>query len=97
VRLHDANDHINTLALEALTFLQHFVGFPDAGGEAQVHLEPATLLLADQRQEVFGRTPGAIGGHSNPPRQPGHAATDASEGEWFSSAAGRSSQIGSVR
>ena len=66
--LDNAEDHIDTLALEAVSFLQHFIGLADAGGKAQVHLEPATLLLVNQRQEMFRRGPRAVGGHSISPQ-----------------------------
>ena len=55
VRLDDADDHVHALLLQALAFLQHLVGLADAGGEAEVDLEPAALLLADQRQEMLRR------------------------------------------
>jgi len=54
VRLDAADDHVHALALEAVALLEHFVGLADAGREAEVHLEPAALLLLDQRQEVLG-------------------------------------------
>jgi hypothetical protein len=49
MRFHDADDHIDALPFEAVGFLQHQVRFAHAGGEAEVDLEPAALLLADQR------------------------------------------------
>ena len=53
----------DALALEALPFLKHLVGLADAGGETEVDLQPAALLLADQRQEMLRRWPGCVGGH----------------------------------
>jgi len=40
-----------------VTFLEHLVGLADPRREAEVHLEPAALLLADQAQEALGRGP----------------------------------------
>jgi len=33
--------------------LQHFVSLANAGGKAEIDLEPAALLLADQREEML--------------------------------------------
>ena len=53
VRLDDADDHVHALLLEPLPLLEHLVGLADAGGEAEVDLQPAPLLLAEQRQELL--------------------------------------------
>ena len=54
VRLDDADDDIHALLLEPVALLEHLVGLADAGREAEVDLQPAALLLADQRQELLG-------------------------------------------
>jgi hypothetical protein len=33
--------------------LQHLVSLANAGGKAEINLEPAALLLADQREEML--------------------------------------------
>ena len=58
MRLDDADDHVHALPLEPLALLQHLVGLADAGGEAEVDLEPAALLLADQGEELLGSAGG---------------------------------------
>ena len=57
MRLDDADDHVDALPFEPLAFLQHLVGLADAGREAEIDLEPAALLFADQRQELLRRRP----------------------------------------
>ena len=61
MRLDDADGHVHALSLEAVALLQHLVGLADAGGKAEVDLEPAALLVADQRQELLGLRPIASG------------------------------------
>ena len=65
VRLHDPDHHIDTLPLQSVALLKHLVSFADTGGEAEIELEPAVLLLADERQEVFRPRTGCVGGHGN--------------------------------
>src|SRR5438445_5787229 len=57
VCLHKADDDVDSLALQALTFLQQLVGLADAGCEAEINLEPAALLLPDQGEKVLGSRP----------------------------------------
>ncbi len=57
MRFDDADDDVDALLFEALRFLQHLVGLADAGREAQINLEPAPLLFADQRKESLRRRP----------------------------------------
>ena len=55
VRLDEADHHVDAALLERVRLLQHAVGLADAGGEADVELEPAALPLLDQLQEVLRR------------------------------------------
>jgi hypothetical protein len=48
MRFHDAHHHVHTLTLKAMGLLQHFVSLADSRREAKVHLQPASLLLADE-------------------------------------------------
>ena len=54
VRFDVADDDVDALPLQAVGFLQHFVGLADAGREAEIDLEPPPLLLADHRQKSLG-------------------------------------------
>src|SRR5437016_4220916 len=63
MRLDKADDDINALRTQALAFLQHLERLADAGREAEVNLEPAALLLANQREEILGRGPFACRVH----------------------------------
>ena len=67
VRLDHADDHVDALPLQTVRLLQHLVGLADAGGEAEVDLQPAALLLANQAQEVLRRRAGGVAGHGIPP------------------------------
>jgi hypothetical protein len=49
-----SDDDVHPLLLEPLTLLEHLVGFADARCEAQVDLQPASLLMADEGQELLG-------------------------------------------
>src|SRR5262249_13410319 len=68
VRLDDADSDVHALLLQALPLLEHFVGLADAGGEAEVDLQPAPLLVADQRQEALRRRPASVRAHGWPSR-----------------------------
>ncbi len=57
MRLDETDDDVHALVAQALSFLQHLERLADAGGEAEVDLEPAPLLLANQRQEILRRGP----------------------------------------
>src|SRR5262249_43826102 len=46
--------HVDPTLLECMRFLQHAVRLADAGGEAEIDLEPAALGAFDQLQKVFG-------------------------------------------
>jgi hypothetical protein len=65
VRLHDTEDHVNPLSSKAVGLLEHLVRLADASGETEVDLEPATLLLADQGQEMFWRRTQDVAGHAS--------------------------------
>src|SRR5262249_3664140 len=67
VRLDDADNDVNPLLLEPLALLEHLEGLADAGGETEVDLEPAALLVADQAQEVLGGWPLSVGRHAKSP------------------------------
>ena len=53
VRLDEADHHVDALPLQPVALLEHVVGLADPGGEAEIDLQPAALLLADQRQKVL--------------------------------------------
>ena len=53
VGLHNADDNVGPLLNEPLPFLQHPVGLAHAGRKAEIDLEPAALLLANQAQKMF--------------------------------------------
>ena len=54
VRLDVADHHVDALLAQAISFLQHLVGLAHAGGKAEVDLQLAALLLADQVEETLG-------------------------------------------
>src|SRR5262249_11468475 len=49
---------------------EHLVGLPDPGGEAEVDLQPAPLLLPQHRQELLGRGASLISVHVPPSASP---------------------------
>ena len=54
VGLDQADDDVDALRLEPMPFAEHRVGLADAGRRAQVDLEPAPRLTADQVEELLG-------------------------------------------
>ena len=54
VRLDEADHHVDALPPQAVAFLEHVVGLAHAGGEAEVDLQPAALLAADEVEEQLG-------------------------------------------
>ena len=69
VGLDQADDDVDPLRLEPVPFAEHRVGLAHAGRRAQVDLEPAPRLAADQVQELLGsRAMEFRGGHGNGPR-----------------------------
>ena len=64
VGLDDADRHVDALPLEAMPLAEHGVGLAHAGRRAEVDLEPAPLLAADQVEELLGSGAGRFGsGH----------------------------------
>ena len=63
MRFDDADHDVDILPLQPMGFLQHFVGLADAGREAEIDFQPATLPLANERQKMFGPLMGVVGGH----------------------------------
>ena len=63
VGLHEADRHVDALLPQAVSLLEHFVGLAHAGGEAQVDLQPAALLAANQLKETFRIGMRGVGGH----------------------------------
>ena len=51
-------DHVDALPLEAVPLAEHGVGLADAGRRAEVDLQPAPLLAADQVEELLGSRAG---------------------------------------
>ena len=51
VRLDEADDHVDAVLPQPIAFLEHVVGLAHAGGEAEVDLQPAALLAADEVEE----------------------------------------------
>ena len=49
-----ADDDVDPLCFQAVTLAEHRVGLADARGRAQIDLEPAPRLTADQVQELLG-------------------------------------------
>src|SRR5262249_59826041 len=65
-------DDVHPLLLQPLRLLEHLVSFAHARGEAEVDLQPAALLAADQGQELLWRWASAVGGGAHVgPRWPG--------------------------
>ena len=54
VRLDEAEHDVDAALLERVRLLEHAVGLADAGGEADVELEPPALAPLDELEEVFG-------------------------------------------
>ena len=54
VRLDEADHHVDALPPQPVSLLEHVVGLADPGREAQVDLQPAALLPADEVEEQLG-------------------------------------------
>ena len=54
VGLDEADHHVDALPPQAVAFLEHVVGLADAGGKAEVDLQPAALLPADEVEKKLG-------------------------------------------
>ena len=54
VGLDETDDHVDPLRLQAVALAEHGVGLADAGRRAEVDLEPAPPLPADQTEELLG-------------------------------------------
>ena len=54
VGLDEADDDVHALGLEPMPLAEHRVGLADAGRRAEVDLEPAPRLAADQVEELLG-------------------------------------------
>ena len=54
MRFDEADDHVDSLGLQPVSFAEHRVGLAHAGRRAHVDLEPAARLSADQVQELLG-------------------------------------------
>src|SRR5208283_1973306 len=67
VRLHQADDDVDSLGLDPLRAQKHGEGLADTGGGAEKDLQPATSLApgeSQQRVGVWAAVEFAIGGHS---------------------------------
>src|SRR5262249_35194071 len=54
VGLDEADDAVDAALAQRVRLLEHAVGLADAGGEAEIHLQPAALRAADELEEVLG-------------------------------------------
>ena len=85
VGLDEADRHVDALPLQPMPLAEHGVGLADAGREAEVDLEPAPLLAADQVEELLGGRASGFG------RRPWYAS---SEGDGLSGTPSRHSTAG---
>ena len=70
VGLHEADDHVDALPPQPVSFLEHVVGLAHARREAKIDLQPAALLAADEIEEKLGLRLQFVGGHgSRSPRR----------------------------
>ena len=71
VGLDEADRHVDALLLEPVPLAEHRVGLAHAGRGAEVDLQPAPLLAADQVEELLGAGAGRVDGHGGPPGSSG--------------------------
>ena len=65
MRLDEADDDVDALPFEPSSFLQHLVSFADAGREAEIDLQPSSLLSLDEAEKMFRRRFVFGSGHGN--------------------------------
>ena len=63
VRFDEADHHVDALPPQPVALLEHVVGLAHPGGEAEVDLQPAALLAADEVEEKLGLGLQFVGGH----------------------------------
>ena len=82
VGLDDADGDVDALLLEPLPLAEHRVRLADARRRAEVDLEPAPLLAADQAEELLGRGPRRLDWRHGSRSCPGHRAQGLAAARW---------------